>query len=407
MTTFVESIQTHSSFQSWSAHCREVGLDPLIYIVGTRGKSTIVRLLDAMAKAEGLRTAIRTNAGVEIEGKRQLGDVHPLRDSLEELDAGELDLVMVEMGWGDMRSLPLNGRKPAAVVVATICPNKDFCLLEDTRRAIAGLKALLLLTPAETRIAVDLDDAAFPFLTDLSLENLIVTTAGSENPILEQHLAMGGTAAWSRDESLVIGTQSETYLSIRMHDVPITLNGAALFQIRNVLMAAATAQAIGLSTDAISAGAAAVLPDNAHLPTSMNAIQINDVRIWIDRPSPPLFLSAVLRAIRALKPGRVFFVLDYRDVANQDETVEVGRMIGRQAAQCIVINEHASLASVVALKAGIAQNEVTPPIVHTESLARAVLRALGSARSDDLVVVLTNRPQTVYRTLARQDIESV
>jgi hypothetical protein len=56
----------------------------------------------------------------------------------------------------------------------------------------------------------------------------------------------------------------------------------------------------------------------------------------------------------------------------------------------------------VAIKAGIAQNEVPPPIAHADSLPNAVLRGLASAHEDDLVVVLTNRVQTVYRTLARR-----
>ena len=102
MTTFDLETTQFTSFQQWTRSVRQVGLDPLVYVAGTRGKSTIVRLLDAMAKAEGLRTAIRTDAGVEIEGRRQLGDMLPLRESLDEMDAGELDLVIVEMDWGDI-----------------------------------------------------------------------------------------------------------------------------------------------------------------------------------------------------------------------------------------------------------------------------------------------------------------
>src|SRR4051794_32904386 len=87
------------SFREWYDSIHSSGLNPLIYIVGTRGKSTIARLIDAMAKSEGLKTALRTDSGVEIEGRRQLGDMHPLREAMDEMESGELDLVIVEMAW--------------------------------------------------------------------------------------------------------------------------------------------------------------------------------------------------------------------------------------------------------------------------------------------------------------------
>src|SRR5690606_3412807 len=107
MTTSVPATAVHSSFSDWALHAGQIGLHPLIYVVGSRGKSTVARLLDAIAREAGLRTALRTDAGVEIDGKRQLGDIHPLTRALEDLDAGLLDLAIVEMAWGDIHTLPL------------------------------------------------------------------------------------------------------------------------------------------------------------------------------------------------------------------------------------------------------------------------------------------------------------
>ena len=232
----------------------------------------------------------------------------------------------------------------------------------------------------------------------------IVTTASSEHPALHRHLSEGGLAAWTDEAHVLVGTSDSINVKIGINQIPLTMNGTALFQMRNVMAAAATAAAIGFSPDAIASGLARVTPDNANLPTSLNSFTASGVRILVDRPSPSWFLGPLLRATRALKPDRIIFVLDYRDVANQDDSVEVGRMIGRHATVCVVTNEQTALASVVALKAGIARNEITPPIVHTESLAKAVLRGLSSADEGDLVVVLTSRPQTVYRTLARHRV---
>ena len=402
MTTQLSASVVQSSFSDWAFVAGQNGLHPLIYIVGSRGKSTIARLLDTIAREAGLRTALRTDTGVEIEGKRQLGDIHPLTEALEELDRGELDLAIIEMDWSDLHTLPLGDRQPAAVIVATICPHKDYCLLVETKRAIAGLKALLLSTPESTLIAADIDDSAFPSLNDVNFENMILTTASDEHPALRKFLSDGGLAAWTTVPDLVVGTQDRVLLRMPITDIPVTLDGAVLFQMRNVMLAAASATAIGIGANAVRRGLLKVQPDHANLPTSLNSfVTGSNVRILIDRPSPSWFLGPLLRAARSIKPSRIIFVVDYRDVPTHDDSVEVGRMIGRNANMCVMINDDLSLASVVAVKAGIAQNDVPPPIAHADSLPNAILRALSAARDEDLLVILTNRVQTVYRTLAR------
>jgi cyanophycin synthetase len=402
MTTTLASQAVHRSFGNWAAQARQTGLHPIIFVVGTRGKSTVARLLDSIARDAGLRTALRTDSGVEIEGKRQLGDIHPLLEALEELDTGELDLCIVEMSWGDLHSLPLGGRKPGAVVVSTICPHRDYCNLAETRREIADLKAMLLSTPESTLIAADIDDAAYPSLNDVNFDNLVLTTASDEHPTLRRFRNEGGLAAWLQGETLVVGSNGHKLLEIPFREVPLTLDGAVLFQMRNVMLSAATAVSIGIGADHVRNGIVRVHPDHANLPTSLNSFCASNVRVVIDRPSPSWFLGPLLRAARSMRAKRLIFVVDYRDVPNHDDTVEVGRMIGRNAQMCVVINDDRSLASVMAVKAGIAQNEIPPPIAHADSLPNAVLRAVGSAHEDDLVVVLTNRAQTVYRALARR-----
>jgi cyanophycin synthetase len=402
MTTTLPRHAVHRSFGDWAILARETGLHPIIFVVGTRGKSTVARLLDSICREAGLRTALRTDSGVEIEGKRQLGDIHPLMEALDELDSGELDLCIIEMSWADLHSLPLGGRQPGAVVVSTICPHRDYCNLAETKREIAGLKAMLLSTPESTLIAADIDDSAYPSLNDVNFENLVLTTASAEHPTLRRFREDGGLAAWLHDDRLVAGSNGHTLLEVPFREIPLTLDGAVLFQMRNVMLASAIAIALGIPVDHVRRGVVRVHPDHANLPTSINSFTASNVRVVIDRPSPSWFLGPLLRAARSMKAQRLMFVVDYRDVNIRDDTVEVGRMIGRNAHMCVMINDDRSLASVVAIKAGIAQNEVPPPIAHADSLPNAVLRGLASAHEDDLVVVLTNRVQTVYRTLARR-----
>jgi UDP-N-acetylmuramyl tripeptide synthase len=405
MTTQLSTCAVRSSFGEWAFEAGQNGLHPMIYVVGTRGKSTVARLLDTIARESGLRTALRTDSGVEIEGKRQMGDIHPLVEALECLDSGELDLAIIEMDWSDLHTLPVGDRQPGAVIVSTICPHKEYCLLEDTKRAIAGLKALLLSTPESTMIAADIDDAAFPSLNDVNFENMILTTVSETHPSLRRFLGEGGLAAWTSGHDLVVGSRDSVNLRMPIDEIPVTLDGAVLFQMRNVMLASSVAAAIGIPAESVRAGLLRVQPDHANLPTSLNSfVTDGGIRVLIDRPSPSWFLGPLLRAARGMKPKRTIYVVDYRDMPNHDDSVEVGRMIGRNASMCVMINDEKSLASVMAVKAGMAQNDVPPPIAHVETLPKAIQRALSAAREDDLIVVLTNQVQTVYRSMARHRV---
>ncbi|MDQ2682038.1 MAG: hypothetical protein M3Y37_00785, partial [Chloroflexota bacterium] len=304
MTTSVPASAVHSSFGEWAFTAGQNGLHPLVLVVGTRGKSTVARLLDSIASSAGLRTALRTDAGVEIEGKRQLGDIHPLSEALDELDQGQIDLAIVEMAWGDLNTLPLGDRKPGGVIVSTICPHKDYCLLDDTRRAITSLKHMLVGTPPSTLITADIDDSAFPSLNDVDFDNLILTTASDEHPTLQRYLGDGGLAVWTGDDHLVVGSLGRMHLRLPIEMIPITMHGTALFQMRNLMLAAGMAIGMGISPADVERGLLGVQPTNAWLPTSLNSFTASGVRVLIDRPSPSWFLGPLLRATRAMKAPR-------------------------------------------------------------------------------------------------------
>ncbi len=74
-----------ASFAEWTERLAAHGVPPVVAIAGSRGKTTVARLLDAIFAVAGMRTALWTDAGVEVAGRRQRGELAPWSRALARL----------------------------------------------------------------------------------------------------------------------------------------------------------------------------------------------------------------------------------------------------------------------------------------------------------------------------------
>ncbi|MEZ5977749.1 MAG: hypothetical protein R3F34_05975 [Planctomycetota bacterium] len=73
-----------------------------------------------------------------------------------------------------------------------------------------------------------------------------VVLARSKRPSLREHLASGGGAALFEDGELVLRGGGESTVVARAEEVPITLGGTAMHNVRNALAACALARELGI-----------------------------------------------------------------------------------------------------------------------------------------------------------------
>src|SRR5687767_10510176 len=117
------------SFGAWRTEVGSAQLRPVVLIAGSRGKTTVVRLLDAIFEVAGLRTAIWTDRGVEIDGRPQRGELVPWSRVQARLDDGTLDIAIRELGWSSVRAAGLQKASAPIVAVTNVCANREACLI--------------------------------------------------------------------------------------------------------------------------------------------------------------------------------------------------------------------------------------------------------------------------------------
>lgn len=375
---------------------------PLIAVAGSRGKSTVVRLLDAVFRQAGLQTATWTDVGVEVAGRRQRDELGAWSRALTRLSLGTLDVAIQELDWSTVHAVGLPTGVYAAVAVTNICANNDACLAQDqTRLALRAYPGLLASAAPDGALVLNGEDYAVAGSEVAHDAEAILVGHNRDAPLLRAHLANGGIAAWAELDELRLGSALIPANLGPAEALGFALGGMAGFQIHNALTAAALAAACGIDAGTITTALADFDGPSALLPGSFNVVSLPGVTAVVDRPVPSWFLRPVLRAVGHHPPGRLISVVGRLDRVPDRDLAEVGRLLGRVSGGLVLHSEALSPERAFLFRQGVARNDVPPPVVHVPTERRAVNRALRLVRRNDTLLVFADAPRTTLRALAR------
>lgn len=390
------------SFRDWRERLNALGMKPVIIVAGSRGKSTVVRLLNEMMFEAGLKTAIWTNRGVEIAGVPQEGELRPWASVLGRLDDGSLDVAIREIDWSTIRTAGLKIGESPIVAVTNVCANREACMIHgEARLARKTLPGLLDAASPDGVVILNGEDFAVSgdeVVCDRPQWLVALTRA---TPLMREHLGNAGTAAWIEDGNLVVGDEVIMHSVGEPASLAFSLFGSAGFELHNGLTAAAVGFACGLPIAAISGGLRRFRISPRSMPASFNVFDFDGVTAIVDRPEPSWFLRSVLRAVRDRKFGRLITVVGRLDSVPDADLMEVGRLLGRSSDALVVHSANEKSPRTLTFRQGLAQNSVPPPIVRIPSEGRAITRALTMVRSRDLILILADQPLSVIRSLGR------
>jgi cyanophycin synthetase len=386
------------SFRAWRQSVIEAGDLPIITVVGSRGKTTIVRLLAACLSSAGYQTAIRTNHGVEIDGVIQPGELGPWKRVEKELRAGSLDVAIREVDWTTAATLGMGGKIPF-IIVSNICANRDECAItpdaQMARRAIATLLPSVASTGTVVYNGEDLEVAAgLEMLPSLQ----VLVGRGLASPRVHEHFAAGGTCAWLDAGTICVGSAELMMRICHQSRLGFALGGAAGFEVQNALLAVAAASTLGVRVSAMGNALTSFHSSPRTMPGSFNTVSTGNGLAIVDRPAPSWFLRPVLRGLRDFSKVRLISVLGQFDGIPSDDLVEIGRLIGRQSSVVLLHNLPGNDETQIELvREGIAKNELPPIVMTLPSETQAISTALTRSRLHDCIYVMTDRPKHVAR----------
>jgi cyanophycin synthetase len=153
----------------------------------------------------------------------------------------------------------------------------------DSVEELAKVKAVVAQRAARAVVLNAEDDhcvAMAPGLADGA--EVIYFALDADNPVLLRHLENGGRAVYFEDNAIVLanGARHEALADVR--EMPVTLNGAARYNIANSLAAAAALAASGFGNQEIADGLRSFVSDWKHNPLRSNLFDVDGVTVIVD-----------------------------------------------------------------------------------------------------------------------------
>lgn len=337
-----------------SGHLAVVG------VTGTNGKTTTVVLLRAVLEAAGWpASAIGT-----LTQARTTPEAPELQSRLAELRDRGFRAVAMEVSSHALAQHRVDGISFAAGVLTNV--TRDHLDYHKSMEAYFEAKARLF-EPGRVRVAV-------------------VNRADAWGRALLERLAAAGVPAvtFAPEDAREVELRPEGS-SFAWHGRRIKLRLGGRLNVANAVAAAAAAEALGASLDAIAAGLSAV----ERVPGRFDAVDAGQpFTVLVDYAHTPDGLAQALRAAREITAGRLLVVFGAGGDRDQEKRPLMGATVAELADLAVVTSDNprsedpgAIIAEVLRGAAG-AENVVSEP-----DRARAISAALASAAPGDLVLI--------------------
>jgi cyanophycin synthetase len=300
------------------------GRIPVIAVTGTNGKTTTTLLIDHAARAAGMRTGVTTTEGVFIDGQQiASGDCTGYRSSRSVLTSPDVDIAVLETARGGILKRGLAWDHCDVAVVLNV--SGDHLGLDgiDTVEDLARVKFVIAERARRAVVLNAEDDHCVAMAGKLQVE-VLYFALDPDNPVLLRHLENGGRGVYLQDNTIVLanGARHEALLNVR--SMPVTMKGAARYNIANSLAAAAALSAAGFGKQEIIDGLRTFVSDWKHNPLRSNVFDVDGVTVIVDYAHNTAAYAALAETARALTAGRLVGVVAAPGDRRDEDLVEIG-----------------------------------------------------------------------------------
>lgn len=404
---------------------------PTILVTGSNGKTTTTRLIAAIATASGKTCGLCGTEGIVVGGARVgSGDFAGPAGARAVLRHPAVQVAVLETARGGLLRRGLAVQRADIAVVTNISADHfgeyGMHSLDDIAQAklivahAVAAGGVLVLNAGDTtlmRAAARWPHAAQArqalFALDFDAEPLRAHRAmrGTVNG------TMNGTTTGAFNGSTCGLRAGELWLSIAAQEhalgpaasMPLTLGGAAGFNIENAAAAALAAAAAGFSVDTIRSTLASFGGSACDNPGRLERWSHRGATVLVDYAHNPDGLAQLLQIARALQPARLGLLLGQAgnrddgaitDLARTAAGFAPDRVLIKELPQMLrgrAVGEVPALIEQALLDAGLERSQIR----HEADEEAAALRLLDWARAGDVIVLPVHTAAVRERLVAR------
>jgi cyanophycin synthetase len=232
---------------------------PIAAVTGTNGKTTTVRMLSHITKMAGYTPGLTTTDGVYIDSQRTVeGDMTGPVSARMVLSDPQIDIAILETARGGLLRAGMG--VPAVDVGAVLNVQSDHLGMKgiDTLDQLAEIKRIVVEVATECAVLNADDPNVLKMSAHTDAKVICYVTMNPSHALVREHIRAGGRAcaleAGINGHMITLYDKGSHIPLLWTHLIPATLEGRALHNVQNAMVAAAMAFSLGIKLDPIRHG---------------------------------------------------------------------------------------------------------------------------------------------------------
>ena len=383
---------------------------PVALITGTNGKSTSVRILDGIAKAAGHISGVTSTDFVRVgDDVLDKGDYSGPGGARLLLRDKRLQVAFLEVARGGIlrRGLPLRCGRAALVTNVDRDHLGQYGI--NTLEALTEVKFVVAKGLTDDGVLiVNADDASIRdyLQTHEQLLKLCWFSLDKNHDLIQRQMADKQPCCFTEEGQIVYFDGASEQPVCTINEIPMTLGGAALHNVRNALGAVGVASAMGYSVEQIHAGLLNFNSDEKDNPGRLNSFKLeNGARVLIDFAHNAHSVAAVVDTVERMSARQKWALFGSAGDRSDDEIQAIAEGVCKMKPDHVVIveveeylrgrasGEVSAIMRQVCLDSGLLQDQIE----FSESPLAGVQLALSKMQPDDLglFLVLSERDEVI------------
>ncbi|HEX3251224.1 MAG TPA: cyanophycin synthetase [Pyrinomonadaceae bacterium] len=261
---------------------------PIISITGTNGKTTVTRMIGYVLGKSNFCVGMTTTDGIYVGGEQIVeGDTTGPQSAQVVLSDPAVEVAVLETARGGIIRRGLGYDWSDIGVMTNI---SDDHVGQDGIKSVEDVLFIKSLVAERVKeggtLVLNADDEHLARLMENDRVNkvpkrVVYFAIDENNPVVRSHLQSGGKAYFARNNALIesAGEMQRTMADLSM--LPVVMNGAARFQIGNLLAAIAACRAFGVEQDVLLKSLVS-FSSWANNPGRANLYRLNGGHVMVD-----------------------------------------------------------------------------------------------------------------------------
>jgi cyanophycin synthetase len=383
------------------------GRIPVVAVAGTNGKTTTVRLIAHILRANKYRVGMTSTDGVYIENERiDTGDCSGPRSARNVLMHPDVDAAVFETARGGVLREGLGFDRCNVAVVTNIGVGDHLGLnFISTVEDLAVVKRVIVQNVAPNGTAVL--NAADPMVANMAsscTSSITFFAKDGNQAVLATHRAQGNRVVYV-DGAEIVASEGNFKHRIKLSDIAITHNGLIGFQVENAMAAIGAAWGLGLDWNVVLTGLRTFENSAASTPGRFNLFSHRGATVIADYGHNPDAIEALTRAVEAMPAKRRMVVISGAGDRRDEDIRRQTEILGDAFDDVILYEDQCQRGRADGevlglLREGLAKAKRTQSVKEIQGEFLAIDTALESLQAGDLCLVLVDQVEEALAHIA-------